>query len=274
MEPKSLKSIFEFSSYKSFILHWVDQGGRGAYKKIADAIGIHTSSLSQMIHGNKNLNSDHIIKLGEMMNLSPLEKDYLIALLMVDKAGNPNSKAYWERKVAETKERSQNISERVSPHTKLSDEQKAIFYSSWLYAAVHMMVSMENVNNASSISEKLKISPERTHLILEFLLNCGLIVLEEGVYSIGKTSTYLPHTSPLVSRHHQNWRVKALEHIESVNPVDELFYTCPMALSFEDAKKVRELAIKLSENAYNLVVSSPQSEVMYCLNLDLFKLFN
>ncbi len=274
MSSKLLKSIHEFKNYKLFVIHWVECGERGGYSRIAEAIGVHTSSLSQMIHGDKNLNPDHIVSLGELMGLSYLGRDYFMALLMIERSGNELSRDYWKRKIDDLKERSLSLSERVVPQGKLTEEQRAIFYSSWLYAAVHMLVGMDENNYPNSIAEKLKITTERTRQILEFLVSCGLLDYANGKYILGKSSTYLPHTSPLIARHHQNWRIKSLEHVENIHPTEELFSSTPMGISKETAGKIRELLMQLSSNIYKLALDSQLSEVMCCLNIDWFKVLD
>jgi hypothetical protein len=56
-----LMSIFDFDDYRKFIQNKVQslpKGGRGEYQKIAKSIRLHTTYLSQVLKGLKNLNQE------------------------------------------------------------------------------------------------------------------------------------------------------------------------------------------------------------------------
>lgn len=74
----------------------------------------------------------------------------------------------------------------------------------------------------------------------------------------------------LASRHHGNWRVKAMERHPIFSPHDELVYTAPMTLSVTDASRIRELLADLVQKTDQIVGPSP-SEKLYCLNIDWFE---
>ena len=263
-------SIFDFADYKSYLKAWVaaqPNKGRGAYTRIAEATGIHSSSLSQIINGDKDFNIDHVIRLGELLALTAIEMDFLIALLILQKSGQEKSRRYWLQKTESLRLKANAISGRVSPEHDLSEEEKALFYSSWLYAAVHLLTSIPEYTNLPAIVQKLNISMAEGERIVDFLLKAGLLVQDKERLQMGKSSTFLPHSSPLIARHHHNWRIQALQRHEKIDPLTEVSYTGPMTLSLEDAQKVRTLVIELSEKVYAVAVPS-SAEVMYCLNVD------
>ena len=106
--------------------------------------------------------------------------------------------------------------------------------------------------------------------VLDFLIGHGLCIETEGQIRPGPQSTHLPSTSPLIARHHGNWRVKAMERHASLALESELAYTSPMALSRTDAVMIRETLLQSIDQVVAIVDPSP-SEATYCLNIDWFE---
>jgi hypothetical protein len=52
--------------------------------------------------------------------------------------------------------------------------------------------------------------------------------------------THIEDSSPLVARHHRNWRIKAMERHPVMKPKTELAYTAPMTLAESDVLKIRD----------------------------------
>jgi len=85
---------------------------------------------------------------------------------------------------------------------------------------------------------------------------------------MGPQRTHLESTSPLIQKHHSNWRLKALQRSDSLDP-EELMYTSPVSLSREDFKIIREDLVLMIKKVLDRVHPSPAEEVA-CLNIDFF----
>jgi hypothetical protein len=105
--------------------------------------------------------------------------------------------------------------------------------------------------------------------IIEFLLATGLCKGKDGELQVGPMSTHLSAQSPWARVNHRNWRDKAIRSLEQERP-DNVHFTTPMTLSEKDAAKVRRMALAFMEEVYGVVDPSP-SEVLYCFNMDWFK---
>lgn len=80
---------------------------------------------------------------------------------------------------------------------------------------------------------------------------------------------HVPNESPLVVKHHTNWRLKAIQKMDK-REQSELFFTAPMALSKKDFAIIREKFNVVIKETINIVKDSP-SEELVCLNIDFFK---
>jgi len=70
-----------------------------------------------------------------------------------------------------------------------------------------------------------------------------------------------------VTRHHANWRLKALGRHEHLSE-RELAYTVPVSISKADQKVLREMLIQTIVKFQETVTASEPSEILACLNID------
>ncbi|MGZ3748467.1 MAG: hypothetical protein ACXWRE_13850, partial [Pseudobdellovibrionaceae bacterium] len=72
-------------------------------------------------------------------------------------------KTFCEKKLAELRERSLKLSERVEPKHSLSENEKSIFYANPLYSAVHLYTSTGTEGRSlDEISKRFGISRAKT----------------------------------------------------------------------------------------------------------------
>jgi hypothetical protein len=130
--------------------------------------------------------------------------------------------------------------------------------------------AIDNIRLRFAIARRLNLSADVVDKSLEFLLQTGLCVEEEGRIGPGPQSTFIEAGSPLVSRHHGNWRIKAMERHPTLKRQEELSYSAPVSLSSRDVLKVREIlahAIEMSDE----IIAPSSCERFYCLNVDWFE---
>lgn len=107
--------------------------------------------------------------------------------------------------------------------------------------------------------------------VLDFLIREGLVTQKSKKLNLGARRTHLPADSPLVTKHHQNWRLHGFQKMV-MSDSENLFYTGPMALSQEVADRIREELPALIEKINKMVMSAPSSDVARCLNIDWFEI--
>ncbi len=265
-------SIYEFKSYKEYVREWVasaPSGRRGQYLKMAKAVRVHTTTMSQIFQQDKDLTLEQAHLLTDHLGLNALESRYFMNLVQMGRAGTADLVSYFANEARILKDESELVKNRVVKGEKLSSAQRATFYSQWYFAAIHLLTDIPSLQTPEALSTATGLSLKRVREVLEFLESSGLCTISDGRYRPSQLRTHIEKGSPLAARHHTNWRLHSIESIETMTERD-LAFTAPLTISAPDAGKIKSLILKFIEDATAVVADSP-SEECFCLNIDWFK---
>ncbi len=265
-------NIYEFSGYKQYLKAWIKarpKRGHGESRRIAEALSVSTTMISQVLSGDKHFSLELSSDLCDYLGLSEKETDYFFLLVEYERAGTHRLKTKLKRKIETLKSQALVLKERLEKDKELSEYDKATFYSSWIYSGIRNLIATDSSLTIDSISERLQIPRNQIQKILDFLLESGLCELKQNKYVVGAKRTHLGNDSPLVTKHHQNWRMQGFNKMIFTEDKN-LFYTAPMSLSKEAAGMIREELPSFIEKVNKLVVDS-DSETVRCLNIDFFE---
>jgi uncharacterized protein (TIGR02147 family) len=263
--------IFEFNSYRMYLQSWIEKQGDKAFGikgRMARHMGISSSLFSQIMKEEKELTMDQASDLIDFLGLNELESDFFGLLVESSRAGNPRYRNRINMKMEKLKNEAKKISKRVQRSSELTDIQRAIFYSSWIYSGILNLIAVPQITSACTLATHLKVDEAQVRRALQFLIEHGLCKDEGGRLVYGPASTHVDADSPFVNKHHQNWRIKALQTMESKNP-SHLFFTAPMSLSAQARDEIRANILQFIQSTMAIVGPSP-SEKVACLNIDWF----
>lgn len=263
--------LFDFDEYKIYLekrLSLMPKAGRGEVQKMAQALRMHSTRFSHILRGQEHFTLEQGLSLTRYLGLNQLESEYFLLLLQEAKAGTKDLESFFFEQRKKLKERSKELSERVPGERKLSESEKALFYSNWYYSAIRLFCSLPGRHTVDEISERFSIPRSRASQAIEFLLHHGLCVSDDQGLHMGPKSTHLESTSPIVSRLHSNWRIKAMERHPSLLQT-ELAFTSPMSLEAKDVAQIRELLVQMIERATKYA-DTDHPDALYCLNVDFF----
>src|ERR1700684_1559181 len=108
-------SVLNHSSYKPYLEEYMAQlpkGGRGEINRMAEAMDVHPTLVSQVLRGDKDFSLEQAHKLCHHIGLLKLEKDYFILLVQFERAGSSDLRQYYKEKIDELKARSLDLKER------------------------------------------------------------------------------------------------------------------------------------------------------------------
>ncbi len=145
-----------------------------------------------------------------------------------------------------------------------------VFYSSWIYGAIHVMLTIPEFQTKEAIAKYLNLSLKKTAEILEFLVSIGLAKQSvSGRFEIGEARIHLGSDSPLISKFHTNWRMQAIRSLEKEDLKEDLHYSSAVTLSEEDFLKIKSLLVKHIEEI-KAIIRDSSAEGVHCFSIDLF----
>ncbi|MFT6633287.1 MAG: hypothetical protein ACJAS4_003257 [Bacteriovoracaceae bacterium] len=268
--------LYNYECYKHFVNDWIrnqTNAGRGKYLEISKFLSIHTTLTSQIFKGERELNHDQAFLLCDYFGFSQLETEYFLLLVSFNKAANYKLVDYYKNKIQVLKDELSQMKNRIKKRVILGEEQKALFYSNWHYSAVRLVTSLDQINTKEDISNYLKIPLKTVGPIVDFLLSVSLLNEENDKLTIGPTVTHLGPDSPLISNHHGNWRIKAMERHSELRS-NEFCFSAPLTINESDVEKVKEILKGSIEQISEIVQASENVDSLYCVNLDWFSPLN
>jgi uncharacterized protein (TIGR02147 family) len=271
--------IFRYRDYKKYVKDRVFEmphNGKGQFRKIGTAAGMHTSLVSQVFSGERELSPEQAVSVSGFLGLAPLEQEYFTLLVQRERAGSTALRELTESTLQRLKQQAESGGGRVlGAGTRSSDEQfteeaKALFYSQWYYSAARLLSWLPGGQTVDGLAEKLQLSSKKSREIVEFLVRHDLCeIRQERIF--GKAgSIYLGENSQHVHRHMQNWRLKGIERIGNPQQ-DDYAYTLPMAVSRAGAEKIRRKLIECVAEVRAIMDEKDDPEVLTFLNLDWFQ---
>jgi len=265
-------SLLDYQDYKSYIndlLQSMENGGRGQFQKMAKYLGVHSTLMSQVFKSRKELNHEQALRLTQYFSMSSFEQNYFLNLISLARAGSTELKDFYEQKRAVLAKEAHELSSLLPKDRELSESDKSLFYSKWYYSATRLATTLPHVNTIDDVAEYLELPRSKVQEVMDFLLRTGLCEREGEKLKSGTKRTHLSRTSPQISSHHTNWRLRAIEQYSKYTEND-LSFTGPMTIAVEDAKKIREILVDSIEKVSG-VVSESTSEEIYCFSMDWFK---
>ena len=265
-------SQFSHNDYRSFIREILEKRprkGRGELQKMAQYLRIHTTLMSQIMSGLRELTEEQTFDLCSYFELTEAESEYFQLLVKIERAGTQNYKLFLKNKLKEMREEVQKVSKRFSKTDELSDQQKSVFYSSWIYSAIRLYCSTkEEGRSLEEVMQYFQISRTKAAEHLEFLVSCQLCENKNDLYQMGQRLTYIDRGSIYFLKHHLNWRMKSIERSEVATP-DEKLYTVTMSVSQNDFLRIKEEISKLLSEIVK-ITKTTEAEKLVCFNCDLF----
>ncbi len=266
------KTIFEFSNYKTYLKYKTEElpGAWGTKVRLAEAMGCQAAYLSQVLKDKAELSLEQVLKASAFFQLDDDEKSYFMLVHQMDRAGSPELIKYFKDQVSLILEKRMVLAKRLSATEQLNEKDLAIYYSSWIYAALHMAVTIPQFQTKEDLWKIFKIKAKKINEALQFLIETGLITEGHGRFKTGKTAVRLGNDSNWIIKHHTNWRLKAIQNLENED-IHDLHYSGVMTLSEKDAVKVKDLFLENLKKQIE-VIDSSKEEKMYVMNIDFFDL--
>ncbi|MDZ4660559.1 MAG: DUF4423 domain-containing protein [Pseudomonadota bacterium] len=144
------------------------------------------------------------------------------------------------------------ILKREKPN-EVQETQRTLYYSSWLYSAIHILTSIPTFQVAPAIAEKLHLPVNAVINALRDLVEMNLVQKEKEKYIHAGKDIYLPSEHPQCHSHHLNWRIRA---VERAMIKEDVHYSNVFSISKKDLEILRQQVVAFIEEQRKQVRAS------------------
>jgi uncharacterized protein (TIGR02147 family) len=265
-------NLFEFDDYKRLIEAKIkENAAHRAYRSLlAQKIGCQKSYFSQVMNSHIHLTPDHGALLAQFWGFSEGETAYFVDLILYARASSEALKRHVRARLNQARSSRESPSEQFAWPALKDEAAKSLYYSSWHWSAIHILVSVPGFKTASSVAEKLGLPLATVESALKWLEKVELVRRRrEGGWNVTDQFLFLPNHSPMNEAHHLSWRARAMANLQSQDK-ESLHYSSVFTLSAEDFHKVKAMIVAYVDSLHK-IISPSEPEELVCLGCDLFK---
>ncbi len=262
--------IYEFRDYRKAIETWAGlQPGSGIRSKLAKAANCSPSWITRVLSGSVQLTPDQAFAVSQLMLLKENESDYFLLLVDLERASSIALKKRIDKKLALLRKEGRQFKSAVNTDSSISHENMMIYYSSWVYSAIHTASMIEGMT-FQGVLGKLKLSEDVISKAILELKQLGIIE------SVGNQLRATSHNLHLSADHsmakiaHMNWRAKTISHFQE-GIGEGLHYSAVHCLSVADMERIRKELRDMILNCRKRIEDS-DSEALAVLCLDWYQL--
>lgn len=261
--------VFEYNDYMKYLSLILGARPRGERARFAKALKCHPTFVSQVFKGSADLSLEQATQVNVYLGHTKEESHYFLLLVSHARAATPALRAYYSDQLQEMAQKRLVLKHRLNYQKSLTAENQMTYYSAWTYAAVHMAVTVPHLRTKEALADYLNLPLKKISEILEFLTSVELVIEHAGKYKIGTASIHLGNDSPMISKHHTNWRMQSIVALEREDQ-KALHYSSVVTLARADQSKVKAIFIDAIEKARALIKDSPE-ECLCTYTVDFFE---
>lgn len=267
---KRIESVYDANDYLDFVVLRCMQAGprSGVKSRLAQRLGCQPAYISQVLTGVSHFSLEQGYDFCDFFNLSDEEKYFFLLLLQKARAGHASLKRFFENQIQEHLKKRKDMIHRLGEAKTLALEDQEKYYSSWVYAALHMAVTVPSMQSREALLRAFRINPEKLNQALQFLIGCGLVVQHGEIFRVGSQFLRIGNQSHHLVRHHSNWRLRAMQSLESEKE-NEMHYSGVFSLSEKDAQKIKDNLMEFLK-ANLRIVDDSKEECVFALCVDFF----
>lgn len=265
-------SAFSHSHYRAFLEGWLKAQplkGRGQKLRLSREIGVQPSFFTSVLKGRMHFSLDQAFALAAAMGLPEAERKFFLLLVQRERAATPALRKHFEAELEAERKKSQNLAGRLAGAKVLGEAGMQEYFSSWIYAAVHLACLMENFREPGAIARRLGLEKAVVAEVLWKLESMGMIAKGKKGFESGKTQLHLPKGSLHLRQHQMNLKAKSLEMVQK--GAEGMQYISLVSISKEDFQRVFEALVETLNRARPIIDAST-AEDLYIFNIDLARL--
>jgi uncharacterized protein (TIGR02147 family) len=270
----ALVTVFDCNNYQDYLEKVLPIRGeeRGVRSKLALYLDCRVSHITQVIQGLSHFSPEMALKTADFLQLDENEMHFFLLLVNRERAGNHKLKTYYQNQIDDILKDRANVKNRLEVTDELSSEQIMHYYSSWHYSAIHILCSLESVKSYSDIRERINLPVDKIKEAVSFLIESKILDSDsEGLRTTGRR-IHLDAKNKMISKHHTNWRIKAIEEV-GVPKEKSLHFSAVYSFSRKDWETIKEVFLKSLKSSEEIIEKSPE-DMVGAICLDFFEIHN
>lgn len=264
-------NVFEFGHYKDFLRTWLQNqphNGRGLKSKLATSLRCRLAYLSRVLNGDADLSPEQALRVAHFVGLASIEARYFRLLVDLGRAGNAELRDAIQVDIETLKKTAYSTKERLRLDQPLDSDAENAYYASWHISAVHIALTIPELDSVDRLSKALRLPREKINQIVTTLIQCGLVADRGGKLSVIKSLMHGDPKGSSARRHLSSWRQKAIEAVQFYEP-ENFHYSGVVSLSHADFNNIRKLFAESIERAA-LTIKTSKEETLAAMNIDWF----
>lgn len=265
--------VFDYDDYKDYLKDLEAERSsvqKGFRSRLAEVLTCQNAYISQVLNGHAHFSLEQGLIVSQFLKHNELEGRYFLLLIEHERAGTKELKKYFQNDLQLLREKFLNIKSRLDVSRTLDLENQSIYYSNWIYATIHILVTIPEYRDLTKLISAVPASADIIKNAVLFLIAAGLLIEKKGLLCPGPAQLHLDKSSPHIRQHHTNWRLSAIQSLTRINETD-IHYSTVSSLSIKDVEILKSRLIKVISD-YVKTVQDSKEETLYNFNLDFYSL--
>lgn len=268
---------FDVKDYRKFINEAVERQKKETrsltFTKLASAIGIQRSQLSQALSGSYHLTADQLFLVCQQLGLDEMRTQYLMLLRESELTTLPSRREKLSQQMKQLKNEGRKTEEYLQAaieKSPLENSAMTRYVSRVIYPLAHMLLLCDDYRNSPTrLGKRLQLSPDELADILSTLSKCGYISVTAKGLRVLNENTHIPRDNPLAHINNLNFRLNTIQQM-SRRDARDYFFTGTFCADEECFLWLKGQCLEFIKRASAQIAKSPSSDV-FQINLDLLR---
>jgi uncharacterized protein (TIGR02147 family) len=243
---------------------------RGVKSQLAQHMMVQPAFLSQVLAGKYALSLEQADLANQFFDHSPEEADFFLLLVNRDRAGTATLRTHFDKQITAALAKRNQVVERLGKKFELTSEAKGVYYSSWMFAAIHVACTIPDLRTCRSLSAHFGLPALTIASVLQFLEENGLIHKENDQYLPTQNWVRLDKNSPHIVKHHSNWRQKAIQNLE-LQTDEDLHYSGVFSIDRASMNLIKDEILGFMKEQMKKIEKAKEEDLVV-FGIDFFKL--
>ncbi|MGZ3768696.1 MAG: TIGR02147 family protein [Bdellovibrio sp.] len=267
-----MNKLFSYSHYPKYLRDLTqEESSAMTVSELARIAQVQRPYMSNVLAERAQLNLEQAFRITRALQFDDEEQAYFMNLVEIERAAGAEYKMHLQERNDALKKASNKLENKLKRTVAALDLQMmSEYFSTWEYAAIHILVSIPEYQTVQNIAEVLNLSAGQVAPYLNKLIQWQLVEKKGTNYKWLSGDVHLPAKSSLVYLHHRNWRDRALEHSKR-NPEKGVHFTSVYSISKKDYEKFKGMILDFLKQ-YNGDAVKSKEEQLVCFNVDFFSI--